>query len=138
MKSKSEPQRNVPEGRYPESAQSWRPPRWLVASLVVIGAVLTAWLGWGLIHLDRNKMSWATDSFVVVSNEEVKVTFRVSKPENQAVRCDVQAQNGQFSVIGVSSVTVPAESAKDTEHVVKVSTIEQAVSASVARCELKK
>lgn len=138
MSSKLDPQRNVPEGRYPASGQSWRPARWLVASLIVIGTALTLWIGWGLLQVDRTKMSWATDSFSVVSNEQVKVTFRVSKPDNQAIRCDVQAQNAQFSIIGVSSVTVAADAARDTEHIVNVSTIERAVTASVARCELKK
>lgn len=138
MSSDFDQQHRRPEGRYPRPSRGWRPPRWVVAVLIVVGAMLTVWLGWGLIQMDRNKLAWDSDSFTIVSDEEVSVTFRVSKATKAPVRCDVQAQNGQFSIIGVASTRIAADAPRNTEHVVTVKTIERAVSASVAKCVIDK
>lgn len=119
-------------GKRPAGAGSSRRTR----VFAVIGVSLLTLLV-GLFSLTTyNPISFKDLSYKVESNLSVWVEFEVSAPSGTQVRCDIQALNNQFSVVGHKTVILPPSTDPVGKYSVRLNTTELAVTGLVDKCEL--
>lgn len=83
-----------------------------------------------------NPLSYKDLSYKIESELSVWVEFEVSAPLGVAVRCDIQALNNQFAVVGFKSVSLPASQEPVNTYSIRLNTTELAVTGLVDKCEL--
>ncbi len=108
--------------------------RLAIAALVAVTAVLLGWLAWSAwVHATRTVTAEVV-SFDVVSAHQVDVAIAVHRPGSSAVRCTVQAQAVDHSIVGMVDVFVEAGTDTDVQIDTTVTTEREATAASVTDC----
>ena len=106
-------------------------------SLFAIGGVLVFTALVGVFSLATyNPLSYKDLSYKIESELSVWVEFEVTAPLGTLVRCDVQALNNQFAVVGHKSVSLPASQEPVNTYSIRLNTTELAVTGLVDKCEL--
>jgi uncharacterized protein DUF4307 len=122
--------RGRPAGRYGEGAR--RPPKALVAALVVLATAFVGWVVWAALGAADRGPGGEVSGFRVVSDERIDVRVRLTLGSDGPVGCSVEALDRTREVVGVAGVTVGP---KRPERWVPVRTRERAVTATLGRCQ---
>ena len=121
--------RGRPAGRYGESGR--RPPKALVAGIVVLATAFVGWVVWAALDATRRDPGGEVSGFRVVSDERIDVRVRLAVGSDGPLGCPVQALDRTREVVGVAGVELgPAR----PERWVTVRTRERAVTATLGRC----
>ena len=121
--------RGRPAGRYGRTGH--RPPKALVAGLVVLATAFVGWVVWAALGAADRDPGGEVSGFRVVSDERIDVRVRLALGSDGPVGCTVQALDRTREVVGVAGVELGP---KRPERWVPVRTRERAVTATVGRC----
>jgi hypothetical protein len=110
----------------------------VIITAAVITALFIAWAVWVNITT-KNEPIFKTGSFEIIDEQNLSVSFILSKPANSTAVCAVQALKEDYGVVAYKEVTIPATSPEDgsiTDVPLKVSlrSTELAVTGLVDRC----
>lgn len=130
----AEPADPVLEERY------GKPPRWSRLIAVVVVALLAtagvAWVIWaGLAH-SSPPVSAQMRSYEVRNAHETDITLMVDRRDGDAVECVVYAQSENRSIVGESTIVIPAGDPGTTTAEATVTTERRAVSGALQSCEV--
>ena len=123
-------------GRSPQQEAQRRRSVIIAASLIT--ALFIVWVVWANLTA-KNEPTFKTSSFDIVDEQNLSVSFVLSKPANSTAICAVQALKEDYGVVAYKEVKVPATSPEDgsiTDVPLKVSlrSTELAVTGLVDRC----
>lgn len=105
---------------------------WVIGTVGILAGIgLATW--WGL-SATLGQPSWQTISYKVVSDEQVRVDFQVTRPGGAALSCTVEALSRDFAPVGTSTVTVAASPDETTSESVTLRTTSRAVTGQVKTC----
>ncbi len=125
----------LPPGRYtaPVTPQRRRLVRlvWIAAGVVALAVGIMV----GMSVL-ADPAQWRTESYDVVSDSQVDVTFHVAKDPDATVVCTIEAWNAAFAQVGVTEVTIGPQPERGSRHQVSVATDQLAVTGTITLCEL--
>jgi hypothetical protein len=121
--------RGRPAGRYGEGGR--RPPKALVAGLVVLATAFVGWVVWAALGAADRDPGGEVSGFRVVSDERIDVRVRLAAGGDGPLGCTVQALDRTREVVGVAGVELGP---KRPERWVQVRTRERAVTATLGRC----
>ena len=119
-------------GRRPKSVAT-KNRRWMFAFL---GAALAVFIIWGIsaVTAPNNAVALSSSASKPVGKTGFRVSGTVSRPSGGVVRCALQVQALDFSVVGYREITLPAGV---TTFDSTVFSVVPGVSASVTRCWLQ-
>ena len=118
-----------PADRYGEGGR--RPPKALVAGLVVLATAFVSWVVWAALGAADRDPGGEVSGFRVVSDERIDVRVRLAVGSEGPLGCTVQALDRTREVVGVAGVELGP---KRPERWVPVRTRERAVTATLGRC----
>ena len=118
-----------PAGRY--GGDDRRPPKLLVAGLVVLATAFVGWVVWAALGAADRDPGGEVSGFRVVSAERIDVRVRLAAGSDGRLGCTVRALDRTREVVGVAAVEL---SPKRPERWVPVRTRERAVTATLGRC----
>ena len=123
-------------GKSPQQEAQRRKSVIIAASLMA--ALFIVWVVWANLTA-KNDPTFKTSSFEIVDQQNLSVSFVLTKPANSTAICAVQALKEDYGVVAYKEVKIPATSPEDgsiTEVPVKVSlrSTELAVTGLVDRC----
>ncbi|MGW5241861.1 DUF4307 domain-containing protein [Monashia sp. NPDC004114] len=105
---------------------------WVIGTLgIAAGIALAVWFG---LSATLGQPSWQTTGYKVVDDQNVRVTFEVSRPGGKALTCTVEALARDFSVVGTSQVQVPASGDETSTETASLRTTSRAVTGQVRTC----
>ena len=107
--------------------------RWWVVGVVGVGlaVALVVWWGW---RTTAGAVRPQVTGYEVLSNSEVRVEYRVQRPEGVAVDCEVAALDRRKGRVGVVTDHVPAAGPTLVDREVTVRTSARAVTGVVESC----
>lgn len=105
---------------------------WSIAIAIALTFVL--WVVFAAFNHDSATIDAKNIGYRVTAENEVEVTFDVSRPPGSGVSCSVQALNESFGIIGWRVFDVPASSNQTDRYTLPVRTIEPAVTGTVHTC----
>ena len=102
------------------------------------------WLGVALLTLltllyflwTYNPVSFRDIGYRIISDFEVEVDFDLTRLEGTPVRCQIEALNSSFAVVGWKEFSFPASDQLTDRYTVKITTTQQAVTGLVRSCQL--
>ncbi len=123
-------------GKSPQQEAQRRRAIIITASLIT--ALFAAWAVWANLTA-KNEPTFKTSSFEIIDQQNLSVSFVLTKPANSIAICAVQALKEDYGVVAYKEVKIPATSPEDgsiTYVPVKVSlrSTELAVTGLVDRC----
>lgn len=123
-------------GRSPKQEAQRRKAVIISASLIT--ALFIVWVVWANLTA-KNDPTFKTSSFDIVDQQNLSVSFVLTKPANSTAICAVQALKEDYGVVAYKEVKIQATSPEDgsiTDVKVKVSlrSTELAVTGLVDRC----
>ncbi|CAM3923484.1 DUF4307 domain-containing protein [Helcobacillus massiliensis] len=101
-----------------------------ILALVFLATVI--WVG--LVVSSSSPVKVTTTGYTHVSDTQMRVSFELNTKPGTAVRCSVEALNGNRGQVGFTSVEVPQQSERVSHHSVVVTTQQPAVSGVVKSC----
>ncbi len=105
---------------------------WVIGTLgIAAGIALAVWFG---LSSTLGQPNWQTTGYKVVDDQNVRVTFEVSRPGGKALTCTVEALARDFSVVGTAQVDVPASSDETSTETATLRTTSRAVTGQVRTC----
>lgn len=123
-------------GKSREQEQQRRKVVIAVASLISI--IFIAWATWANLTA-KNEPTFKTGSFAIIDQQNLTVSFILSKPANLTAVCAVQALKEDYGVVAYKEVKIPASSPedgsiRDISMKVSLRSSELAVTGLVDRC----
>jgi len=123
-------------GRSPKQEAQRRKSVIIAASLMA--ALFIVWAVWANLTA-KNEPAFKTGSFEIIDQQNLSVSFVLTKPANTTAICAVQALKEDYGIVAYKEVKIPATSPEDgsiTDVPVKVSlrSTELAVTGLVDRC----
>jgi len=123
-------------GRSPKQEAQRRKSVIIAASLMA--ALFIVWAVWANLTA-KNEPTFKTGSFEIIDQQNLSVSFVLTKPANYTAICAVQALKEDYGVVAYKEVKIPATSPEDgsiTDVPVKISlrSTELAVTGLVDRC----
>lgn len=114
------------------------PQRLTPAMLTVLGVVVVALIGyvvWVGTHRANPPVSGRIDSFQVLSDNELRATFTVDRPDPAvAVKCFVFVQAVSYERVGERWVEVPAGTERLTSTEVVLRTFKRGTAVTIESC----
>lgn len=107
--------------------------RWWVVGVVGVG-LGTALVTWYALALHAQTVTAQVVSYKVSGDEEVTVTFDVTRPGDGAVTCRVVALDERFGTVGARDFVLPRGPERAVHRVMTLRTTHRAVSADVKGC----
>ena len=108
-------------------------PRWVLTVCAVLGitagVAYAAWLAFQPRPV--NGVLWG---YEVLNDHRVQVTLDLHRPDSIAVECTVFAQAQDHSVVGERTITVPADTEKNTRVKTTITTERRAVNGVLRGC----
>jgi hypothetical protein len=105
---------------------------WVVGTVGILAGVgLAIWFG---LSATLGQPSWQTLGYKVVSDQQVRVDFEVSRPGGRAMTCTVEALARDFAPVGTSTVRVAASGEETTTESATLRTTSRAVTGQVKSC----
>jgi len=124
--------RQTLEERY--GVESPRRRRTRQVAVAAIALVLIGWLGWAAWEHSTGDVTGRLTTFDVVDEHTVRIGVVVTRPEGQAVVCDVVAQADDHTTVGEDTITAPAGDAAQLTVTATVRTDREATTATVSNC----
>lgn len=123
-----------PAGRYGPAARPGRRPAWVLpaAIVAVIAVPVGVWIGIGVL---REPVQWSTVGFDVTGNDNVDLTFQVTRDVGETVQCHVHALSTSYAEVGVRTFVVPPADERTQRVTESIPTAEEATTAEVLGCE---
>ena len=102
------------------------------------------WLGVALLTLltfayflwTYNPVSQQNIGYRVLSDFEIEIDFEVTRPPGSSVKCELEALNNTFAVVGWKEFTFEASEKLTERFTVRLTTTQQAVTGVVRSCRL--
>lgn len=126
----SDPQPAAPRGSNAELARRRR--FWWVFGTIGVLAMSAVAIWFGIAA--ASGLSWNSTGFEVVDDQHIDVRFDVMRDPTRPVTCQLEAQDEDHSVVGSTSVEVPATASAPSRHVFTVRTVTRAVTGYVDSC----
>ena len=105
---------------------------WVVGTVGILAGVgLAIWFG---LSATLGQPSWDTLGYKVVSDQQVRVDFQVTRPGGRPITCTIEALARDFSPVGTSTVQVAASAAETTTESATLRTTSRAVTGQVKTC----
>jgi hypothetical protein len=105
---------------------------WLVGVVgVALAVALVVWWGW---RTTAGAVRPQVTGYEVVSDREIRVEYRLQRPEGVAVDCEVAALDARKGRVGLVTDRVPAAGAALVDRAVTVRTSARAVTGVVQSC----
>jgi hypothetical protein len=105
---------------------------WVIGTVGILGGVaLAVWFG---LSATLGRPSWQTLGYKVVSDQQVRVDFEVTRPSGMALTCTVEALARDFSPVGTSRVQVAVSPDATTRQSTTLRTTSRAVTGQVRTC----
>lgn len=123
-------------GKSPQQEAQRRKSVIIAASLMA--ALFIVWAVWANLTA-KNEPTFKTGSFEIIDQQNLSVSFVLTKPANSTAICAVQALKEDYGIVAYKEVKIPATSSEDgsiTDVPLKVSlrSTELAVTGLVDRC----
>ena len=123
-------------GKSPQQEARRRRAIFITAGL--FAGLFIVWAVWANLTA-KNEPTFKTSSFEIIDQQNLSVSFVLTKPANSTAICAVQALKEDYGVVAYKEVKIPATSPEDgsiTDVPVKVSlrSTELAVTGLVDRC----
>jgi Domain of unknown function (DUF4307) len=129
------PQGARPADRYGDVRSPSR--RWLgVAGLGLLAAAGLAWVLWAGAQAAQRDVRWSDVGYRVVDDTTVEVTFTVVKEPTATVECTVQALDGTFARVGLTTTEVGPGPRRGVTSTAVVRTQQRAVTGVVEACRV--
>lgn len=122
----------LPAGRYGPPPRAGRRPKIIVA-LVVTAVVVLGWILWVVIE-SRSPVHWTNVGFVIVSDQQVDVTYDVHKDAGATVTCTLRALDQMKGTVGTADVVIGPTRSDVTRRTDPVRTSALAVTGIVRTC----
>jgi hypothetical protein len=122
----------LPAGRYGPPPRARRRPLTIVA-LVVTAAVVLGWILWVVID-SRSPVHWTDVGFVIVSDQQVNVTYDVHKDAGATATCTLRALDRGKGTVGTAEVVIGPSRSDVTRRTDTVRTSALAVTGFVRTC----
>ncbi len=115
----------------------WRPTPgtgkwWLLG--IAFALAFTTWASWRVLSVADQAMDVTTTGFQVLDDRTMTVTFQITKPPEVTAICTIQAQDLRKNVVGSTTITVPAGTARVSDQTATVRTTTQAFAGLVHDC----
>lgn len=102
------------------------------------------WLGVALLTLltlayflwTYNPVSYRDVGYRVLSDFEIEIDFEVTRPPGETIRCEFEALNSSFAVVGWKEYNLNASQLLTEQFTVRLTTTQQAVTGVVRSCRL--
>lgn len=105
---------------------------WVVGTIgILAGTALAIWFG---LSATLGQPSWQTLGYKVVSDQQVRVDWQVTRPGGAALTCTIEALARDFSPVGTARVTVAASPDETTNESALLRTTSRAVTGQVKTC----
>lgn len=110
----------------------------LIASVGLLAVIFLGWVLWTASAHARPPVSAQVSSYRVLSDQEVRVTVTVQRPDPaKAVVCQVVAQAADFQQVGaLDQLAVAPRTERVVDVTTTIKTFRRASSASVKSCSL--
>lgn len=123
-------------GRSPQQEAQRRRSVIIAASLIT--ALFVVWAIWANLTA-KNEPTFKTSSFEIIDQQNLTVSFVLTKPANSTAICAIQALKEDYGVVAYKEVQIPATSPEDgsisdVPLTVSLRTTELAVTGLVDRC----
>jgi len=123
-------------GRSPQQEAQRR--KSVIIAAAAITALFIVWAVWANLTA-KNEPTFKTGSFEIIDEQNLSVSFILSKPANSTAVCAVQALKEDYGVVAYKEVTIPATSPEygsitDVPLKVSLRSTELAVTGLVDRC----
>jgi Domain of unknown function (DUF4307) len=116
------------------------PPRWSRLIAVVVVALLAtagvAWVIWAGLAASNPPVSAQMQTYEVRNQHATDVTLVIDRSDGDAVQCGVYAQSEDGTIVGESTIDVPAGDPGTTSVDASITTERSAVSAALRTCEV--
>jgi hypothetical protein len=120
-------------GRSPARAR--RVAGWVPVA-VVFAVVGLAWLGWAAWNASRTPVTATITAYDAVSARQMDVRLEVTRRTDAAVTCELYAQAYDHSIVGETSVELPAGDAGTDVVTPTITTERLAFTAALRRCDV--
>ena len=105
---------------------------WVIGTVGILAGVgLAVWFG---LSATLGRPAWQTLGYKVVSDQQVRVDFEVTRPAGTALTCTIEALARDFSPVGTSRVQVAASADQTTRVSATLRTTSRAVTGQVRTC----
>jgi hypothetical protein len=105
-----------------------------IALLAVVGL---AWVVWAGLGAAQREVRWSEVGYDVVDDTTVEVTFTVVKDPSATAACRLEALNGRYAQVGLTTVEVGPAEQRAVSRTATVRTQERAVTGLVDSCTLR-
>ncbi|HEV2088956.1 MAG TPA: DUF4307 domain-containing protein [Cryptosporangiaceae bacterium] len=123
-----------PPGRYGRRREPRRSPRWAVPAIAGVVVLAGLAVAVGLYRqYSASVVRGQVTRYTVVSDAEIRVSFRVHNAAGRAATCVVRARAADGAEVGLARVPVAAGPAS-TEFTHRLPTTRRAVTGEVTRC----
>jgi hypothetical protein len=103
-------------------------------AVIAVAAALLVWLIWAAWHQSTGTVSGSVSAFDVVDAHRIDVTVEIRRPPHDAVRCTLQAQATDHSVVGQKVVSLTRSGDSHVLIRTSVKTEREATTAVVSDC----
>jgi hypothetical protein len=121
-----------PPGRYDEPKPLGRPV--LISGAVVLIGVLVVIAYVAFTYYSGNRITFTEDGYTIRSDKDIRLTFTVTKDEDQYVECELQARDGDQVEVGFLLVTIGESDSANVETTSDIPTKRRASGAEVLSC----
>jgi uncharacterized protein DUF4307 len=102
---------------------------------IALGAVIgLAWVIWAAWHQATNSVSGEVSAFDVAGPHRIDASVDIHRPMHASVRCTVQAEATDHTVVGEIVVSPPPSGDSDVHLEVTIKTDREATTALVSEC----
>jgi hypothetical protein len=105
-----------------------------LGAVVVVAAALLAWLLWAAWRQSTGTVDGSVSAFDIIGPHRIDVTLEIRRPAHTAVRCTLQAQATDHSVVGQTVVSLSPAGSSDVTVRTSVRTEREATTAVVSDC----
>ena len=107
---------------------------WVVATIGIgLGCAMAVWFG---LASTVGRASWEDLGYRVIDEQNVDVTYLVSRPAGRDVTCLIRAMDKGFGTVGLLEVRIPASDSSVVQRTTRVRTTTRAVTGVVRSCSV--
>jgi hypothetical protein len=105
-----------------------------LGAVVVVAGLLLAWLLWAAWRQSTGTVDGSVSAFDIIGPHRIDVTVEIRRPAHTAVRCTLQAEATDHSVVGQTVVSLTSSGSSDVTVRTSVRTEREATTAVVSGC----
>lgn len=101
-----------------------------------LGVAVLTLLTFGYFLWTYNPVSYRDIGYRIVSDFEVEIDFELTRPPGSIVKCELEALNSSFAVVGWKEFNFQASDQLTEQYTLRLTTTQQAVTGLVRSCRL--